>query len=276
MSEPTGEDARYTVTAVRYGTLAMNASEAFYRWESYREPDRPRPLDYFFWVLRGARETLLVDTGFSPAAAARRGRACLIEPIAAMELLGVGPQTVSRVLLTHLHYDHVGNLAPWAAAELLVPARELEFWTSPTSERYQFVHSIERSEIAQVVTATREGRVTLLEGGETVAPGVRVHVLGGHSPGQVALTVPTDEGLVVLASDAVHFYEELDDDRPFAVIHNLAETYEAYDVIRELGAAPGASILAGHDPEVMARFAPAAGAAGEFAIQIGREPAPAS
>ena len=49
----------------------------------------------------------------------------------------------------------------------------------------------------------------------------------GHSPGQVALTVPTDEGRVVLASDAVHFYEELEDDRPFAVIHNLAETYEA-------------------------------------------------
>ena len=66
MNAPIGEDARYTVSAVRYGTLAMNASEAFYRWESYHEPDRPRPLDYFFWVLRGASETLLIDTGFSP------------------------------------------------------------------------------------------------------------------------------------------------------------------------------------------------------------------
>lgn len=270
------ENARYTVTAVRYGTLAMRASEAFYRWESYGLPDRPRPLDYFFWVLRGADETILVDTGFSPAAGARRGRSCLVEPLTAMEALGVGPQSVSRVLLTHLHYDHVGNFAPWGAAELLVPARELEFWTSPTSERYQFVHSIERPEINQVTAAVREGRATLLEGGEIVAPGVEVHLLGGHSPGQVALTVPTDEGLVVLASDAVHFYEELEDDRPFAVIHNLAETYEAYDVIRELGAIPGAVILPGHDPEVMDRFARVAGRAGEFAIQIGRAPAPAS
>jgi glyoxylase-like metal-dependent hydrolase (beta-lactamase superfamily II) len=276
MSEPAAGSARYTVTAVRYGTLAMRASEAFYRWESYGEPDRARPLDYFFWVLRGADETILIDTGFSPAAGARRGRTCLIEPVAAMEVLGVTPATVSRVLLTHLHYDHVGNLAPWGAAELLVPARELEFWTSPTSDRYQFVHGIERSEIAQVTAAVREGRATLLDGGEMVAPGVHVHVLGGHSPGQVALTVPTDEGRVVLASDAVHFYEELEDDRPFAVIHNLAETYEAYDVIRELGAVPGATIVPGHDPEVMARFAPAPGAAGEFAIQIGRVPAPAS
>src|SRR5580658_828050 len=218
MSEPIGESARYTLSAVRYGTLAMNASEAFYRWESYREADRPRPLDYFFWVLRGAGETLLIDTGFSPDAGARRGRTCVIEPLAAMAILDVTPRTVSRVLLTHLHYDHVGNLAPWAAAELLVPARELEFWTSPTSERYQFAHSIERSEIDAVVAATREGRVTLLEGGEMVAPGVRVHVLGGHSPGPLAPTGPTDEGPVVLASDAVHFYEELEDDRPFAVI----------------------------------------------------------
>jgi len=272
MSEPTG--ARYTVTAVRYGTLAMRASEAFYRWESYGEPDRPRPLDYFFWVLRGAQETILIDTGFSPAAAARRGRSCLIEPVAAMELLDLSPRTVSRVLLTHLHYDHIGNLEPWSTAELLVPARELEFWTSPTSERRQFAHSVERSEIDQVTRAVREGRATLLEGGEMVAPDVAVHVLGGHSPGQVALSVPTDEGLVVLASDAVHFYEELEDDRPFAVIHNLAETYEAYDVIRELGALPGAQLLPGHDPEVMARFARAPGVAGEFAIQIGRATAP--
>src|SRR5579862_2522726 len=161
----------YTVVAVRYATLAMRASEAFYRWESYGEPDRPRPLDYFFWILRGARETILVDTGYAPAAGARRGRTCLIEPAAAMAALGVTPQTTPRVVLTHLHYDHVGNLDALPEAELLVPARELDFWTSATGRRFQFAHATEPGEIAAVAAAERAGRVRRLEDGELIAPG---------------------------------------------------------------------------------------------------------
>ena len=84
--------------------------------------------------------------------------------------------------------------------------------------------------------------------------GITAITVGGHSPGQQVLTVPTVSGKVVLTSDAVHFYEELELERPFAVIADLEEMYRAYDLLRELDREPGTVLVPGHDPEVQERF----------------------
>ena len=70
------------------------------------------------------------------------------------------------------------------------------------------------------------------------------------------VSVATATGTVVLASDAVHFYEEVERDRPFAIIADLPAMYRAYDLLADLAARPGTSLVAGHDPLVRARFAP--------------------
>ena len=57
----------------------------------------------------------------------------------------------------------------------------------------------------------------------------------------------------MLASDAVHFYEELEFDRPFSVVGDLAQMYAAYDTLKEL-ARTGAEVVPGHDPEVARRY----------------------
>ena len=106
-----------------------------------------------------------------------------------------------------------------------------------------------------------------LEGGEEIAEGVHAILLGGHSPGQIALGVDARAGWVVLASDAVHFYEELERDRPFGVLADLAEMYEGYDTLREL-AGPGSHLVPGHDAEVMTRYPRVEGPAADFAVEI--------
>jgi glyoxylase-like metal-dependent hydrolase (beta-lactamase superfamily II) len=256
------------VTAVRYGTLETTRSDAYYRYQAYGEPDGPQRLDYFFWIVRRPDETILVDTGFDPEVGRRRGRTCLIEPAAAMAQLGVGPETVSRVVVTHLHYDHTGNLDLFPDAELLVSAREVDFWLGPLARRPQFAHSVEAAELGVILAAIDAGRVRRLDGGEEIADGIHAVLLGGHSPGQIALGIDAREGWVVLASDALHFYEELERDRPFGVVADLAEMYEGYDTLRELSGAPGAHLVPGHDAEVMTRYPRVEGPAGEFAVEI--------
>jgi glyoxylase-like metal-dependent hydrolase (beta-lactamase superfamily II) len=258
----------WSVLAVRYGTLETTRSEAYYRYEAYGEPDGPQRLDYYFWIVRRPDETILVDTGFDPEVGRRRGRTCLLEPAEAMAQLGVGPDTVSRVVLTHLHYDHTGNLDHFPDAELLVPARELDFWLGPLARRAQFAHAVEPTELGVVLAAVDAGRVRRLEGGEEIASGVHAVLLGGHSPGQIALGIDARGGWVVLASDAMHFYEELERDRPFGVVADLAEMYEGYDTLRELSGAPDAHLVPGHDAEVMTRYPRVDGPAGEFAVEI--------
>jgi glyoxylase-like metal-dependent hydrolase (beta-lactamase superfamily II) len=260
----------WTVTAARYATLETTRSDVYHRYSAYGEPDGPARLDYYFWVLRDAAggETLLVDTGFHPDAGRRRGRTCVIEPAAAMAQLGITPDTVSRVVLTHLHYDHTGNLDVLPDAELLVPARELEFWFGPFAQRLQFADAVEGEELERVRAADEAGRVRRLDGEQELADGVTAIVLGGHTPGQAVLRVETAQGLVVLASDAVHFYEEFELDRPFAIIADLAQVYAAYDTLRALCAGPESHLVPGHDAAVMDRYPRVEGPAGDFAVQI--------
>ncbi|HEY7199167.1 MAG TPA: N-acyl homoserine lactonase family protein [Candidatus Dormibacteraeota bacterium] len=257
------------VVALRYGTLPATRSAFFLRYEDYGEPDGPQSLDYYLWVVGEGSGALVVDTGFDPAVAARRGRECLCAPREALRRLGVDPGAVSRLLLTHLHYDHVGNLDAFPNAELLVPERELDFWTGPLAARGQFAQHVEPAEIARLAAAHREGRVRTIAGRTEVADGVTAIEVGGHSPGQHVVLVEAGGGPpVALASDAVHLYEELERDRPFSIVADVAAMYRAYDLLRALAAERGAVIVPGHDPEVTARFPRLDGPAADVAVRI--------
>jgi glyoxylase-like metal-dependent hydrolase (beta-lactamase superfamily II) len=221
--------------AIRYGTRPARRGEFFYRYETYGEPDAPLQMDYFFWVLRRGSEAILVDTGFDPVVAERMGRTVLVKPYEVVAALGIDP---SLIVITHLHYDHIGNVARFPDADLVIPRRELEFWTSPVARRAQFAAHVVPEEIAHV--ASRSPR---LDGD---VPGLQVTHVGGHSPGQTIVQA----GDIVLASDALHYYEELERDRPPAVLHDLADCYAALDTLRGLNGV----LVAGHDPLVTERF----------------------
>lgn len=248
----------YEVTAIRFATVQGRRSQQFYNYARYGEPDGDIELSCSLWVLRSATQTIVVDTGFDPAVAHRRGHAPLFSPVDALRRCGIDPREVSDVILTHLHYDHVGNVEAFSNAALVVPRRELEFWTSPLASRLQFGWTVEPQEIATIAKAHREGRVRLTGNTEPLFDGITSHCVGGHSPGQQVTVVAAAGGPVVLASDAIHFYEELELDRPYMVVADLAEMYAAYDLVRGMAETPGAIVVPGHDPRVFDLFPSAA------------------
>jgi glyoxylase-like metal-dependent hydrolase (beta-lactamase superfamily II) len=244
----------YEAVAVRYATLDSTREALYYRWSAYGEPDGPQSMDYFFYVLRGDGRTIVVDCGFDPEVGTRRGRTCLTEPVQALRQVGIEPAEVPQLVITHLHYDHIGNVDAFPSAELLVPERELSFWTSAVARYDQFWHHVEGTEIDAVAAAHRDGRVRTYGGETEIAPGIRAIEVGGHSPGQQILVVDTASGPLVLTSDAVHLYEELEQARPFGVLADLEEMYLGFETIKRLGAEPGAIVVPGHDPDVTRRF----------------------
>ncbi len=254
--------AAWEVTAVRYASLRTRCSALYHRWSAYGEADAEVEMAYYFWLLRAAGRTVLVDTGFDPAVGARKGRTVEVEPLVALERLGVAAQTVDSVVVTHLHYDHIGNLAAFGDAELIVPRAELDFWFGPLAARSQFAEHVEADELAALRRAVDAGRVRATSGEAEILPGVRAIEVGGHSPGQQVIVVGGAAERVVLTSDAVHFYEELELDRPFGVFADLGDMYRGYDRVRELARAEGAALVVGHDPAVMERFAPAGDGSG--------------
>ena len=258
----------YEVHAVRYATLRSSKAELYYRHQSYGEPDAEAEMAYYFWLLRDGEETIVVDCGFDPVAGARRGRTCLTEPVEALRLLGIEPAEVETMLISHLHYDHIGNLGAFTKARFLVPERELAFWTSDVARYHGFWHHVEADEIARVADLDAAGRVDTYGGETEIAPGLNAVEVGGHSPGQQILLVDTASGRLVLTSDAVHLYEELEHARPFGVLADLEEMYLGFETIKQLGAEPGTTVVPGHDPEVTRRFPAVADVPEGVALQL--------
>lgn len=244
----------YEILAIKYGTRRGTRSEIFLNYHLYGEPDGPLGMDYFFWVIRNRDRTVLVDCGFSPQGGRVRGRTQLAEPLAALSDLGLSPADVDQLVVTHAHYDHIGNLSSFPDCEVVVAADEIAFWSGPYAGRRQFAHSVETEELTALSAVVADGRARLVGDETEVAPGIRAIKVGGHTPGQLVVVVRTAQGETMLASDAVHYYEELDLDRPFSGVAALPEMYRAFDLIREFQQGAGTTVVASHDPLVAERF----------------------
>jgi glyoxylase-like metal-dependent hydrolase (beta-lactamase superfamily II) len=273
---PTGGSARYEVSAIRYGTRSTRLSDIFLHFDLYGEPDAQTQMDYFFWVARNSERTILVDCGFNERSGARRGRTMLRPPANALRRLGIEPGDVDLLIVTHAHYDHIGNLDEFPAAEVVMSAREYDFWTGPMAARPLFATSAETADIETLRRARQAGRLRFLPEApvtarqrQQVADGVDVLEIGGHTPGQLIVLVRTGDTEAVLASDALHYYDEMRLDRPFAHVTDLPAMYAGFELLRELAADGTRHLVAGHDPDVMRRF-PALGP-DQDAVRIGPE-----
>ena len=241
---------QYEVFAIKYAHHERRARENFLGGDPH---DGPMPLDYFVWLIRGAGREIVVDTGFSAEMATKRGRKLLRCPTEGLRLLGVDAAAVRDVVITHLHYDHAGNLDLFPAATLHVQDLEVNYATGRYMCHECFRGAYEVEDVIAMVRRVYAGRVRFHNGETEIAPGVSVHLLGGHTMGIQSVRVMTKRGWLVLASDASHFYANMQEVRPFPIVWSVADMVEGYSKLRALAASPQ-HIIPGHDPLVLARY----------------------
>ena len=215
--------------------------------------DAPHPMDYFIWVLRREGEVILVDTGYDHAEAATRDRPIRQDPVATLAPLGLRPEDIRHVIVTHLHYDHAGGLHLFPNATLHMQAAEMAYATGPCMCHDTLRMPFTAGHICEVVKRLYSGQVVFYDGDGEVSDGVTVHRIGGHSRGLQAVRVRTDAGWLVLASDAAHYYENFLARKPFPIVVDLQDMLEGFDKLEALASSRDL-IVPGHDPLVTRLF----------------------
>jgi len=242
--------AQYEVYAIKYAHHERNASANFLGGDPH---DGPMPMDYFVWLIRGQGREIVVDTGFNVAMAAKRGRSVTLPVEEGLRLMGVNAAQVKDVAITHLHYDHVGNFDLFPAASFHLQDLEMQYATGRCMATEAMRHAYEVEDVAGMVRRVYAGRVRFHDGEGEIAPGVTLHHVGGHTMGLQIVRIATRRGWVVLASDASHYYANMEQERPFPIVYNVGDMVEGWHRARAL-ADSAAHVIPGHDPLVLARY----------------------
>jgi glyoxylase-like metal-dependent hydrolase (beta-lactamase superfamily II) len=251
-------DAEHRIFAVRYGSTPGRT-----RFENliFRDPadcgDPAMPMDFFVWAVIGDAGVILVDTGSAAPTMTARGHGHLRSPIAALADVGLSPAQVTDVITTHLHWDHGGNIDDVPDARLHIQRAELAHAAGPAMCSGFLRRPYDIGQLHEWMNALYAGRVVFHDGDDEIAPGVSIHHVGGHTPGMQVVRVRTARGNVVLASDAMHYYENRAAENPFPVLVSTIDYIEALHTVDRLADGPD-HVIPGHDPLVLARYPAAA------------------
>ncbi len=247
MSDPQS----YEVFAIRYGSRPeRQRHENFIAGDPH---DGPMPLDYFVWAIVNQSRTVVVDTGFDHAEGKRRQRKIFRLPREGLAMVGIEAAQAKDVIVTHLHYDHAGTVDHFPNARFHLQEAEMAYATGRHMCHGALNHAYTPAHISPLVNRAFEGRVAFHDGAAEIAPGITVHRIGGHTLGMQCVRVMTARGPVVLASDATHYYENMERVAPFPIVYNVADMVRGYEIMRGLAESP-AHVIPGHDPKVMERY----------------------
>ncbi len=202
---------RFVCTVIKDGETSINAYDFFSgvdsakmqaAFEEYGLNPEAVPLSLQVLVVDTGEVLLLIDTGLGEPVYADEGR--LIESLSA---LGIAPEDIDVVVITHGHWDHIGGIADEEGRLHFPNARHVlsrtawKFWTT---EENLSQESEGLAKWARENLPPLEGRVELVEADSDILPGIATIAAPGHTPGQMAVLVQSGNQKLLCFADAAH------------------------------------------------------------------------
>lgn len=238
----------YEIYACKYGGPVVR-KVAMVLWNNSWDVDGP--INYYVWAIRAKNgETIVVDTGCSPAEGVTRKVPEFVNPVEVLGRLGVTGDNVTKVVVTHMHWDHVGNieayLKAFPKAKFYLQQREFDFCVNnPVASRKPI--AILFDPLASKVVGGMKGseRLVLVQGDYRLAPGVDLSLAPGHTLGLQVVRVNTAKGPAVVGSDCAHVFRGYREDIPSCFIMDMPAWIDSFDRVK--AKAPIDLIFPGHD-----------------------------
>ena len=220
-----GAPERHPLTS-KEELLPYGHKERLYRDDGTFEPGLMVPVP--IWFIEGEDSNILIDTGLGDCEeimrlqyqygidyVARKSKEQ--EVVNGLKAKGLNPEDIDTVVLTHLHFDHIGNTELFKKAHFFVQAAEIPMLISPP----KFATFYYR-EWSHKITSISD-RLTPIEGNWKLTKNIELIRVGGHSPGQVAVFVQTAKGRICIASDFLYNYSNLRHEWPIGPVWNMEE-----------------------------------------------------
>jgi glyoxylase-like metal-dependent hydrolase (beta-lactamase superfamily II) len=242
---------QYDVYAIRYATIP-----GFPVASLIKGADESRKIDIamMVWLVRGGGRNIVVDSGFYRPQFFKSFKVTdFVRPDEAVTRAGVKPEEVTDLILTHAHWDHADGADLFPKAQIWIQKEEYRYYTGEAWQPDGKHGGIELEDMAYLLRANTEGRLHLVDGDGEILPGVRVYIGGRHTWASQYVAVTGRPGPIVLASDNMYLYENLDKHLPIAQTFDAASNLAAQDKMKTLVRDPR-FVIPGHDPAVLTRF----------------------
>jgi glyoxylase-like metal-dependent hydrolase (beta-lactamase superfamily II) len=163
--------------------------------------------------------------------------------------VGVAPEAVDWVTLSHLHWDHAGGTSRFPNARFVMQRRELAGAALDVPGNPFVTNGFRPEETLDAIRLKWDGRLELIDGdAPDWRPGVDLFLTPGHTAGTMTVCLDTRKGRVCYSSDAVYLYRNLEENLPLGIAMLPVEMYESYARIRRL--MQGARLVPGHDARI--------------------------
>jgi N-acyl homoserine lactone hydrolase len=200
------------------------------------------------YLVKTSDTTILFDTGLSPRAVPGLLRNDSLAAFTEADLLvnrldsvGIEPEHVDIVVLSHLHYDHAGGAFLFMKSELVAQQDEYAYANYPAAFYSSFYYK-KNFDLPGY-------RWRLLDGDAEIVPGVTVLRSDGHTPGHQSLLVELPQtGPVILAGDCCYWQESIDKEIPPGVIWDPTRAVHSIKRLKTVARLVGGRIFPSHDP----------------------------
>ncbi len=239
----------YQVYAIRYGTL-----KGFPLGGLVQGEDQNKKIDIalMIWLAKGNGRNVLVDSGFYRDQFMKQWKpADYVKPSEAISKLGLKPDDITDVIISHAHWDHTDGADLFPKARVWIQKQEFDYYDQPEHQKRTGVFPVDMAMLEKIKS---EGRLKLVDGDDqSILPGITVYTGGRHTYCSQYVGVHTAKGTVILASDNVYMYENVEKGLPIAETFDAQSNLHAQQRMKQLAASPDL-IVPGHDPEVFVKF----------------------
>jgi len=219
--------------------------------------DKARKIDLqmMVWLVRGGGKNILVDTGcYHENVVKGKGIQNLIKASEAVAKLGLSASDITDVIITHMHWDHADGMDLFPKAKIWIQKDEYGYYTGAAWQTGGKHGGIEPDDVMTLVKLNTSGRVNLVDGDDVeIIDGLKVYTGGRHTFASQYVSVRAANGTIVIASDNMYLYENLEKHAPIAQTFDADSNLKAQDRMKQMASRPDL-VVPGHDPLVFVKF----------------------